>query len=226
MKIGKKMLWLGIAVVAVIVGILGVVGVFGRFGGGTKETGISRNTMIKEQPSPMMEDVTLYKDPLGFSFNYPKDATVSAHPEDKVNYANVELSLKPSGTIKFIASDTNYQNIDSWLKKDPEVKLANFLDSKLGSLDAKKVYLDISKKLLIATLWDGMLFKVEITPSDNQDVIKISDKVLATLNVPEKANYTDSKDNSSTSSPSTSVSSASPAPSDSSSDTGGEEVIQ
>lgn len=134
-----------------------------------------------------------YKDPLGFSFSYPSSFLVNTHSEDKDNYANIELfTPDKTSNIKFVVSDTNYQDIEDWAKQDTEIKSGSNLDSKLGNLTAKKVYLDKANKIVLGTIWDGMLFKVEVMPASNTEIVKTVDTILTNLNIPEKANYTNS----------------------------------
>lgn len=193
--ISKKVLWTGVGVSAAVLLLVIVFGwiIFKPEVGTPQATSGERSLSIKEdETKPAMEEVSVYKDPLGFSFSYPDTFTINTHPEDQDNYANLELTNNKSGRIKLIVSDTTYTDIATWKKEDPEVKDANFLDSKIGSLDAKKVYSDLQgKKLIIAAIWDGMLFKIEATPSIDQNLVKSADKIIAGLNIPTTANFTD-----------------------------------
>ncbi|MBI3384608.1 hypothetical protein HY030_00230 [Candidatus Gottesmanbacteria bacterium] len=193
LNISKKVLWIGVGVSALTVAGVIILGLKLSQQEGVKQNSLSeRKIAINEQEEkPASENVSVYKDPLGYSFSYPDTFTLNNHPEDQVNYSNIDLTNNKSGRIKFIVSDTSYLDISSWQKNDPGVKDANFLDTKIGLLEAKKVYSDLSKKLIIAAIWDGMLFKIEVTPSLDQNLVKVSDKIISSLNIPKTANNTD-----------------------------------
>lgn len=178
----KKFLLAG----ALVIVILAAISLF--FFWPKKESPLSpqvwETTTFKKPEAPAK--LLSYKDPLGFSFSYPDSFSLNTHPEDSQNYADVELTAK-NGTVKFLVSDTIYEDINAWQKE--EFKNANFLDTKLGNLEAKKVYTDT--KIILATLWDGMLFQVEATPADNKELVKTMDTILTYLQIPETANYTD-----------------------------------
>jgi len=170
-------------------------------------------TEISPTPKVTMTD---YKDPLGFSLSYPSNFSVNTHPEDQENYADVELSaVDKTQNIKLLVSDTKYSDISTWALNDSTVKEGTNIDSKLGNLDAKKVYLAKSNKIIMGAIWDGMLFTTEITPADNEASLKTVASVLSTLTIPETANYTNG------------VTSTTTGPADTSgSDDSGDEVVE
>lgn len=148
---------------------------------------------ISSQDGSPTPKVTIreYKDPLGFSLSYPANFSLNTHPEDQENYADVELSSPDkTASVKLLVSDTNYQDISDWASQDSDVKDGSSIDSKLGNLTAKKVYLDKTNKIVIGAIWDGMLFKIEIAPADNQESLKTVANVLSTLAIPDQASYT------------------------------------
>jgi hypothetical protein len=81
-----------------------------------------------------------WQDPAGFTFSYNQDLKINNHPEDEVNYANLELLQKDrQGSIMILVSDSRYANLEEWLKKDPALMNGNALETKIAGLVAKKV---------------------------------------------------------------------------------------
>lgn len=132
-----------------------------------------------------------YTDPLGYTFSYPDNLVLNNHPEDQTNYSNVELlSSDKKNDIKFLVADTNFSDINDWATKDQSVKDGNSLDSKLGSLTAKKVFLSSANKIVLGAIWNGMLLTVEVSPADDKSVLTTMNTMLTSLNLPDQANYT------------------------------------
>ena len=179
-------------VIAVVAGILLVAGIGAllnnNFHTRSKASDLDINSRKFSLPTqtttPSEEIMVSYKDPLGFSLSYPQALDINNHPEDQENYANVEfLTADKKGSIRILVSDLPVSEI---LEKN-----VSFLDSKLGTLEAKKGILTDSNKMIMKTTWDGMLFKVEVTPADDKNLNLAADKILAKLTIPQTANYTD-----------------------------------
>ncbi len=81
-----------------------------------------------------------WQDPAGFTFSYNQDLKINNHPEDEVNYANLELFQKDrQGSIMILVSDSRYATLEDWLKKDPALVNGSALETKVAGLIAKKV---------------------------------------------------------------------------------------
>lgn len=191
--INKKALWIGAAVSFAVVMIFGLAA-YRLYPGQEKNIqGQVQEVKTGELPNvsgPVVKQLS-YTDPLGFTLSYPENYTLDNHPEDKVNYANVEIfNQEKTGSIKIIVSDTSYTDINTWAKNDISVRGANFLDTTIGNVSGKKSYIADTKKMIAAGIWDGMLLKLEIFPSDDQEIVRTGEKILTGLSLSDAANYT------------------------------------
>lgn len=191
--VSKKTVYIGLIILVVSAVVFFIAFFFFSNGNNSQLAETQNQLSITPFPTTKVESNLIYKDPLGYSFSYPESLKIDNHPEDNINYSNVEVFTKDqTGRVKILVSDVGFSDINSWVKSNADLKSANLLDSKLGSLDAKKAYVDATKKIVIATIWDGMLLKMEVMPSDNNEAVSLSDKILAGMQVPETASYTDS----------------------------------
>ena len=93
-----------------------------------------------------------WEDPAGFKFSYPAEVKINPHPEDKVNYANLDLTNSAmAGGIKILVQDNIYKNLDDWAKKQ-QTAGGQVLDSTLGDKPAKKAIFTTPSKIMIATI--------------------------------------------------------------------------
>jgi hypothetical protein len=193
-EISKKTVWIGFGTLVLTILIFGgAYFLVPKISNDVPQSPSDNQEQTKSAITAVLEKDLFYEDPLGFSFSYPESSKLDKHPEDTVNYANVEIIAKDRiGKVKIVVSDMKEKDIASFIKKDTDMKLANVLDSKLGTMDAKKAYIDSTKKIVTAMIWDGMLFKMEVMPADNQEAVRLGDKILASMKVLETANYTDS----------------------------------
>jgi len=86
-------------------------------------------------PAPAAKYLT-WIDEAGFTFEYPEGITINNHPEDKLNYANLTLTLPSSETVSIIMSDSAYKSLDAWAGKKSAI------DTSLGDKAAKKIIKD------------------------------------------------------------------------------------
>lgn len=108
----------------------------------------------------------IWTDQAGFKFNYSADLIVDSHPEDKENYSYLDFSLADkSGMVKVLVQDTDYREIDEYLKK--EVSEGKAEDTTLGGRPAKKIYYPSSKKIVIAAIDVDALILVGMEPIGN-----------------------------------------------------------
>ena len=117
-------------------------------------------TQTQNQP---VEELVLWEDQAGFSFKYPKTISVNKHNEDEENYAHIELtSATHSGRLIVWAKDTTYADVEAWVKNSVSV------DTTLGGLLAKKIIISTpSKKVIIGTISDQILFTIEAEPTES-----------------------------------------------------------
>ena len=120
------------------------------------------------QPTPPTPELLTWKDPAGFTFQYPKDISVDNHEEDEENYAHVELIHKDHpGKLIVWVKDTTAADATAWVKTEKRFKGANVMDTTLAGAPGKKVLLTDPEQLLVAgTVFDELLFMIETTPTD------------------------------------------------------------
>lgn len=149
-------------VVAIVVSILVVGGGTGAYlwMKKTREVTSPAVVQLKEQTQTKL---LAWNDPAGFTFQYPQGLTTDKHDEDKENYAHVELT-KPTepGRVIVWAKDTTAVDVSAWVKTEKQFAGASILDTTLGGQPAKKILLLApSKKVIIGTIFDGLLWEVE-----------------------------------------------------------------
>lgn len=119
---------------------------------------------------------SFWHDPLGFSFSYPQEATVDAHPEDSENYAHVEIKSathpghlvvwakdlpkgKPFGSAQ--GKQGTITSASEWVESDKELANASIIDMTLAGESAKKALLP-SGLVKIGFLHDDLLYEVDM----------------------------------------------------------------
>ncbi|GAJ17194.1 unnamed protein product, partial [marine sediment metagenome] len=84
----------------------------------------------------------LWEDPAGFSFEYPDEIEIDIHAEDESNYSFLTLTAKErKGKLDIICNDSQYADIDEWLKEDSLVKQGSGLETKVASVSGQRVAL-------------------------------------------------------------------------------------
>ncbi len=107
-----------------------------------------------------------WNDPAGFTFQYDSELKIDNHPEDKVNYANLEITeAGKEGKILIMASDTKYKDVNEWVTKDAKLKSSNAIDTTIGGKPAKKIKIADSVKVVVGVIDDKILFTVEEDPT-------------------------------------------------------------
>ena len=120
---------------------------------------------VTAQPTP--PEMLTWKDPAGFSFQYPKDVSVNPHKEDEENYAHVELTQKDHpGKLVVWVKDTTAADATAWVGTEKRFKAANVMDTTLGGQPGKKVLIAAPALLVTGTVADELLFMIETTPTD------------------------------------------------------------
>lgn len=168
-----KKLWIVTGVIIVLCVVAG--GIFVYSAKNSKV--ITPGETVITTPTPTVE-MTTWNDPAGFSFQYPKDLTINNHEDDNDNYAHVELTSKDyPGNIIVWASDLTVKDLNAWVKKF--YPSSTSIDTTLGGEPAKKILLaSTSAKLIVGTISDGLLFKVEGTYTDKQFWQPIQDTIV------------------------------------------------
>ncbi len=121
-----------------------------------------------------------YKDEnVGFSFKYPEGWSLNTHPEDKVNYAQVELA-RDGGKIIIWAKDPPAGTLDDFIKKDKELGGGLVIDTNWGGVSAKKISTKGDKaKIVTVTIYDDLLFLAEVYTTEKGKEFEVYDGVLA-----------------------------------------------
>jgi len=137
---------------------------------------------VNVSPTPK-EELLLWDDPAGFSFQYPKGLTVDKHDEDTENYAHVELtSANHKGRVIVWVKDTTATTIVQWLKNEKTLKDAVSVDTTLGGNEAKKVMVkDPIKKQITATLDEDVLVLIEVEFDDEGYWQKVNDEIVGNM---------------------------------------------
>lgn len=124
--------------------------------------------LVKED-APKLKLLT-WDDPAGFTFSYPEGVVVNKHEEDQENYAHVEMTHPDhKGSLIVWAKDlpAGVTDVATWVKKDPQLSKGVSLDTSLGDSVAEKTLVtNPEKRMVIGTIYDGLLFYVESTLTD------------------------------------------------------------
>lgn len=136
----------------------------------------SRNTSASVispggEPTPTIAPTLVsWDDAAGFTMQYPEGLMVNKHDEDKVNYAHVEFtdSAHPGGLTVWVTDlPKGVTDTVSWGKKAATPSSAISFDTTLGDQPAQKVLIaDTPKKVLVGTVWDGVLWYIEANLAD------------------------------------------------------------
>lgn len=145
------------------------------------------NPLAGSAPTPMPKAVVefaVWKDPMGFTLQYPKNLTLNTHDEDKDNYAHVEAAASGSAeSIVVWAKDNPYDTLADWLKKDKTVAGASALDTTWGGQPAKKVMVggDASGggRIVTAVIYDDMLWLLDGVPGKDDKFNQTYDSMLS-----------------------------------------------
>ncbi len=141
----------------------------------TEET-VSPTSQEQELPQPTAAPKLLtWNDPAGFTFQYDSELKIDNHPQDKVNYANLEITeAGKEGKILIMASDAKYKDVNEWVTKDAKLKGSNAIDTTMGGKPAKKIKIADSVKVVVGVIDDKILFTIEMDPTSM--TLEIKDK--------------------------------------------------
>lgn len=130
-------------------------------------------------PTPEIKAEETYKDEAGFSFQYPKNITVTDTTPDSETYYTL-LQLEKNGEKGTIGAEvTKNKNLEEWLTKDnqapenPTLSGATTLDS------IKATQYKSAGKIYTISVDQGVLYRIE-TPLQN-DWPQIHDAIVSTF---------------------------------------------
>ena len=153
--------------VAILVGL--VVGGIG-FGGYLAWLGSQPKSAAPQQAAaPAASQLLTWRDPNGFSFQYPDGLAVNKHDEDQQNYANIEFTdPNHPGNVIVWGKDTTAADVAAWAKTEKRFKDASILDTTFANFSGKKVLLTDPKQIIVGTLDDDIVWTIEglLTDSD------------------------------------------------------------
>lgn len=153
--------------IVIIVAALAIV----IFGGATGYIFLAREKIttnplsnaISETKKEGIAEKEIYKDTSGFSFEYPKNSSVSdVTPEDEEYYSVLEIEDENNpGKLTLTIKDTQSSDINEWLNGDSEMRLTEISGATtLASIPAKQLNLNRSgeKVLLTAAIENNILY--------------------------------------------------------------------
>lgn len=153
--------------VAILVGL--IIGGIG-FGGYLAWLGSQPKPNIEQAEAPATAPELLsWRDPNGFSFQYPDGLTVNKHDEDQQNYAHIEFTHPDHpGNIIVWGKDTTAADVAAWAKTEKRFSSASTLDTTFANVPGKKVLLTAPSQIIVGTVDDGIVWTVEglLTDSD------------------------------------------------------------
>lgn len=160
----KKLVIISLVSFIVLLG-LGVFGYFAIYAPSKEIKKSSASALPTESPTgeEKLSGDLLYNDESGFSFRYPKSATITdVTPSDSVYYSMLSAKL-PKGDVKIKVMDTNYKTINDWLSKDQDspkdAKLVGAVS--MAGLSASQYSYDSGKKELTLVIDKGIIYLIE-----------------------------------------------------------------
>ena len=138
----------------------------------TEET-VSPASQEQKLPQPSAAPKLLtWNDPAGFTFQYDPELKIDNHPQDKVNYANLEITeAGKEGKVLIMAADTKYKSVSEWAAKA--------IDATLGGKPAKRIVTAGSDKVVVGTIDDKILFTIEMDPAGVTTWQKRFDQIIS-----------------------------------------------
>jgi hypothetical protein len=172
-----------ITLLIVIIAAAGSIYVFQKRQQATTSTTSQGTDQTTPTPTTVPQELILWQDPNGFTFQYPKDAEVNKHDEDTTNYAHIELTHKnhPGGIIIW-AKDTAVLDGAAWVKSEKTLVGGTVFDTTLGGISGKKVLLTTPRKLVVSAIVDsGVVFYVEGAFEDSEYWSKAYDAITTSF---------------------------------------------
>lgn len=168
--------WVVVSGIAIGVAAGGVTGVYFWKKMANKKSETLRVSTVPASPAV---ELATWKDPAGFTFQYPKALIVDKHDEDIDNYAHVEMTSKDHpGSIIVWAKDTQAADVNAWVKTEKQFGGAAVSEATLGGKPAKTVSVDSPKKMFTGAISDELLFMIETAPVDAAYWTSIHDGIV------------------------------------------------
>ena len=165
--------------IIIVLVVLGALGILGGLGWYFKGQITSYFSPAKETTSPLgaqdkKEEFNfkwkLWEDPAGFSFEYPEEIEIDIHVEDESNYSFLTLSSNDrKGKIDIICNDSQYKDIEEWVKEDSLVKMGSGLETQIASISAQKAALGDGREIAGFIDLDEVIYTIDKTPEDEID---------------------------------------------------------
>lgn len=146
--------------VAILIGL--IIGGIG-FGGYLAWLGSQPKPVAPQTAAPAAPpELLTWRDPNGFSFQYPDGLTVNKHDEDQQNYAHIEFTHPDHpGNVIVWGKDTTAADAAAWVKTEKKFKDASLLDTTFANFPGKKILIADPKQIIIGTVDDGIVWTVE-----------------------------------------------------------------
>lgn len=147
-------------------------------------------------PTAVVSLVT-HTDPAGFTIQYPQNLQVNLHDEDKNNYAHVEFTEinHPGGVTYFVKDlpskvNADGRNLATWIAGEMRFKGGIVADTTLGGQPAKKVLLSQDKTSVILSVFDGVLYEVQVIKTDNDYWSEVAEGIISSTKLIPVVNTT------------------------------------
>ncbi len=132
-------------------------------------------------PSEVLQEL-VWNDPGGFIFNYPAGLKINDHPKDNINYSNLEITAEgKQGKILILARDSQYKNLEEWIKGNKDFKDNLVSEATLGDKSAKKIAFSNSDRITIGIIDDEILFTIEVIPEGEMFWQDIFDRIVTSF---------------------------------------------
>lgn len=130
------------------------------------------------------EETKLWKDELGFVFEYPANLKIDPNANDQTYYANLDISANgKKGRIKITVDDFLDTTIEDWINKNFKNGNISVLDTYLGEVKAKKWVEKNKKQLVTAADYDGLLFLIVSDITEDKYWQKINEIILKSFSL-------------------------------------------
>lgn len=156
----------GMGAIPVIIGVIVVGLIVGasifKFKSGKKASSRTETRTAKEE-------LKTIEDEWGFRFSYPSiwSPEAAAQPDELSRW---QFGMGGMGAISIWTKETAVQTIDEWVKTDPYAKkVSSSIDSTLGGVRAKKLFLEDPKRVTVASVDQGQVFLVELLVGDDKE---------------------------------------------------------
>lgn len=135
-------------------------------------------------PTPAKTQLLIWNDQAGFTFQYQPGININKHDEDQENYAHLDLFMdSKEGSVKILASDTEYKTIEEWATKDKKNSQtgAQRTETTLSGKPAMKVTFADTQGTMVGVIDEGILFTIELVPDQEGFWQKVFDQTISSF---------------------------------------------